>query len=273
MWQKFVVALSVTGALVLIWSFWWSEGTPLLAEAPKRPQPTTRPVASRRMLLLFTQDGKELSDPTYELTRQLSLATPRECARLCDELAEIMSGGGGYSRYVALRAVWQLIGAGMEDKKVSRAAVKAWAENAIQIAPLPRHGLSGGRYVVTGEALRKHRAGDGYVFFIHPRCAVEVDSQTLVLSSTLPRGWSARDVAVEVDGRALIDKPGEYGVKPGDSARFPMEVIDLNDVWPTDEQLYGSHVITSKMTIVAQDGTAVPLKRVMNVEVVRETRH
>ena len=99
---------------------------------------------------------------------------------------------------------------------------------------------------------------------IRPRCVMEVDGREVVLRDGLPDGWRTQKGIVEVDGEIVAQRDHyprtEYG-------QFPSEFVVLRDHLPA-ARLYGQHVIVSRLTLRAPDGTEVHLKRQIAITVV-----
>lgn len=208
-----------------------------------------------RSFLFFSPSGEEYRTPSYELFLRLRASSPDDAQRLCDRLAKVLNGEGAYSRLVAADALLTYLDylAWRGQKGIPETVAKAFAKNVIRIGAQAE-----GLY--TDDDILK-TPPEALKYPIHPHCQMAVDVFDIPLRPSLPRGWTAEDGIVELDGVVIRHTEGAYegGV---------VEEISLPYFLPGD-RLYGEHKMLCRLTVVAPNGTKVPLERAIEFKVER----
>jgi len=83
-----------------------------------------------------------------------------------------------------------------------------------------------------------------------------VGHHLVVLRQGLPRGWSSKDLFVQIDGQIVMER-----AEPIPEPDNPLELISLEDyIAPPTGDAVEEHTITVGLTLVTPNGICIPKK-------------
>jgi hypothetical protein len=132
------------------------------------------------------------------------------------------------------------------------------AERAIRITPL-EDGLILEEFQLRSRAYRPV----GLQCPLRVDTAMTFDGRTTVLLQGLPRGWTAEDGAIEVDGKIRVTRRGPYDVPR------PSEELEWSGSFP-DGGVFGKHKIVVGVTLVSPRGRRIRRQEERVIEVLPE---
>lgn len=220
-----------------------------------------------RQSLLFSREGREFSYPSTEFCRRFDEAPEKERARLVEEMIDLVKRhSGGYSRLVAAAGLIQISHA-HDGRYLSNRAAEAVAKHVIRVAdPVPSEEVTPGMLTcdTVGPPFRELlHLSRPYYNLIHVRCVVQVDQHDIILAEGLPgRNWQCSNPRVLLDGKPIEVSPFTHPFENGP----PIASADILGNL-SEDKLYGEHTITSKVTVIAPNGSEFELERKVTLKV------
>ena len=225
-----------------------------------------------RQSLLFSPEGREFSHPSIAFGKRFDEASEEERSLLVEQLIDIVKGqSGGYSRVVAAKTLKWLSYA-HDGKYLSHRVAEVIARQIIRIAdPVCGHVIPS---MLTHETIGPPydelvHLSRPYFNLIHVRCVVRVDSHTIILAEGLPdRNWLWRNPRGLLDGKPIKVHPFSKPIENSPPIASASILPNLSE-----ENLYGEHTITSKVTVSAPNGSEFELERTLNLKVMKREEY
>jgi hypothetical protein len=107
---------------------------------------------------------------------------------------------------------------------------------------------------------------EGIAYPIAPKTVMRVDGLDIILRHGLPKGWALEKGTVFLDGELLVSRDQYPETRYGNR---PREFLLPKD-YLKPGRIYGKHKLLSTVTLVAPNGTKIPLERAVDFEVLTE---
>jgi len=213
--------------------------------------------------IFFSPEGKEYSDPSFELRSRLKEASNDEARRqLVEGLLDILEGPRGYAKFVVGAALFRE----PEYWSLSARGAEVIARNIFRIArPIPSHLVSDPNFtsISDRDVAKPPRWWSDLFEPINPYCAMEIEGREVEFWRNLPEGWRAEEATVELDGKVVFRKT--------DYKRD--EIIREYVPWGSliePGRLIGNHILLSRLRLLSPGGKAVTLERTTTINVYPE---
>jgi hypothetical protein len=205
-----------------------------------------------RLLKLEAAEGQILY--AWDILKYLEPLQPNEREHAIGQLVAIANRSQGWAGTVALDALYAYYDSSQHWPSMSREAAELIARKVIKLNDLST--------LIPIEALVDGTASVAQV--IGPRSCLWSPVGVVELKCGLPRGWRARDTAVEIDGRLALEKHGEYT----DAPECPADFVLLTDfISPNGDKESSQHTIVVGVTAVSPNGFEIRLNKTTYLEV------